>query len=371
MEQTDSVWFGFWESIQKNFKNLIIFNSIILILAVIISFIVPKWYKATAVILPATTQTSGLDLLKSLGGVGGLASGLFVGNSPDINRYLTILKSRTLKEKVIQKYNLIKEYGSENMEEAIKEFEDNLDVEVGDEMQVEISFLDKNQNRVAEMTNYIVHCLDSINITLTVKEAKTNKEFINSRLNIVIDSLKLLQNELKTFMEKYGVLDLENQVIVGLQSIGEVHSMLLQKQIELDVARKQMRKDNLALKKLKTELSVLKNQYKKFFHDSLNKDRLVPPLTEIPELYVKFFWLKKQIEYYEKLIEFLAPQFENAKIQEAKTIPTLQILDYAVRPEKKHLPKRWLIVLIALVLSVTFSIYYVYWREHIFTRLRR
>lgn len=369
MKLEESLWFRFYSLIQKYIKKLFIFNFIVLLLAVVISFIVPKWYKSTTIILPSSNSGGGMSALNLLGDLGGLASGFLGGVSSDVNRYLAILKSRNLREKVIKKYNLMEEYGSENMEEALRSFDDNIDIEVGDEMQIEISFLDKKQDVVADITNYIVHCLDSINISLSIKEAQNNKKFIQSRVNIVIDSLMLLQQELKDFMEKNGVLDIENQVIVGLQNIGEIKAQLLQKQIEVEVAQKQLSKNSALMRKLKTELEAIDKYYKQFFTDSTINERIVPPLNKIPDLYLKFAWYKKQIEYYEKLLEFLGPQFEQAKIQEAKTIPTLQILDYAVRPDKKHLPKRWLIVLIALLLSSSFSLYYVYWREYVYKRL--
>ncbi len=368
MKKEESNWYKFLISIKKYYKNLFIFNFTVVLLAVIISFIVPKWYKASTTILPTVNNSGGLGALSMLGDLGGLASGFLGGASSDINRYLAILKSRSLREKVIKKYNLIKEYGCENMEEALREFDDNLEVEVGDEMQIKISFLDKNQDRVAQMTNYIVQCLDSANISLSIQEAKNNREFIRSRLQVAIDSLLILQEQLKNFMEKNGVLDIENQVIIGLQNIGELQAEMLQKQIELEIAKKQLSKNNSILRKLSTELAAIKDQYKKFFYDSVSQDRLVPPLSKVPELSIQFIWLKKQIEYYEKVLEFLGPQYEQAKIQEAKTIPTLQILDYAVRPEKKHIPKRWLIVLIAMILSSTLSVYYVYWKEYIYNR---
>ncbi len=369
MKQQESVWLNFYKVIKTYFKKLIIFNSVILLFAVIIALILPKWYKATTVILPKESSEGAFSALSALGGdLGGFASG-FLGGAPlNVNRYLAILKSRSLREKIIKKFNLIEEYHSKNMEEALKGIDDNIKIDVGDEMQIEISFIDKNQDRVAEIANYIVKCLDSTNIALSVKEAKNNKEFIKSRFNIVIDSLIILQKELKDFMEKNKVLDIENQVIIGLQNIGEIKLQLLQKQIEFDVARKQLSNTNTLLKRLKDELNVIEKYYNNFFIDTVSQERLVPPLTKIPELYIKFTWLKKQIEYYEKVLEFLGPQYEQAKIQEAKTIPTLQILDRAVRPEKKHLPKRWLIVLIALILSLSFSLYYVYWREYIYKR---
>ncbi|HGY56415.1 MAG TPA: hypothetical protein ENK44_11965 [Caldithrix abyssi] len=368
MKEVDSNWYRFIQTFRKYLKNLIIFNFVVVSLSVLIALIIPKWYKSTTVILPTTESEGGFNALSALGDLGGLATGFLGGSTVDINRYLAILKSRNLREKVITKYNLIDEYGCDNMEEALEAIDDNLEVEVGDEMQIEISFLDKNQDNVADMTNFIVHCLDSLNISLSTQEAKNNRQFIQSRLNLVIDSLMILQNGLKSFMEKNGILDIENQLITGIENIGQIQIAMLQKQIELNVSKQQLNKNSKVLQKLEAELAEYKKQYDKFFSDSVGQDRLIPPLNKVPELSMEFLWLKKQIEYYIQIIEFLGPQLEQAKIQEAKTIPTLQILDRAVRPEKKHLPIRWLIVLITMVLSSTLSVYYVYWKEYIYGR---
>lgn len=53
------------------------------------------------------------------------------------------------------------------------------------------------------------------------------------------------------------------------------------------------------------------------------------------------------------LYELLIQQYELAKIEEAKTIPTVQVLDRAIPAERKTKPKRSLIVIFA-ALSTTF-----------------
>ena len=55
---------------------------------------------------------------------------------------------------------------------------------------------------------------------------------------------------------------------------------------------------------------------------------------------------------------YLTQQYEDAKIQEAKNTPTIQLLDPAVTPIKKSSPKRLLMVFImALITFVISSIY--------------
>lgn len=70
--------------------------------------------------------------------------------------------------------------------------------------------------------------------------------------------------------------------------------------------------------------------------------------------------MQRSIDYYAKLIEYLGPQYEQSKIEEKKDIPTLQILDYAVRPERKAKPKRSLIVIITGFISgILLSSFYI------------
>ena len=47
--------------------------------------------------------------------------------------------------------------------------------------------------------------------------------------------------------------------------------------------------------------------------------------------------LQRNVEYYSRLVEYLGPLYEQQKFEEAKNIPTLQILDFAERPELKAL----------------------------------
>src|SRR6185437_9737053 len=53
--------------------------------------------------------------------------------------------------------------------------------------------------------------------------------------------------------------------------------------------------------------------------------------------------------------ELLTQQYELAKVQEAKEIPTVKILDPAIVPTKKAYPPRTQIVLVGIVLGVAMA----------------
>lgn len=323
------------------------------IISAVISLFLPKWYRGTAVLLPPNSTESSLGAMSILGNLG--MGGMFGGNE-NLFRYLAILKSRTLKEALIDKFNLQEKYGTDNVGATIKKINKNLSFKVGDENQITIAVLDKDQDMVADMANYIVRSLDSINISLTSKNAKNNREFIEKRYNQVIDSLNLVSQNLTEFMQENRLLSISDQTAVGIERAAALQAEIMAAEVELEVAMNLTSIDNPAIISKQVKLASLKNKYDEF----TKNNELIPNFQNIPHLEMELIKMKRQIEYYTKLIEFLGPQYETSKIEEAKDIPTVQILDYAVRPGRKYKPKRSLIVIISCFVSfILFSSFYI------------
>lgn len=342
--------------IWKRKKMIAINVTIISIITVIFTLFLPVWYKSSVVILPPESSSGSLGTLGMLSGfnIGGL-----LGGTEDQNRVLSILKSRTLLEAVAKEYNYIERYGVDNLEDAIEAMEGNIDITLLEEMQISFSFWDEDQEQVSEITNYFIKSLDSLNVALSTKKGKENRIFIEQRIGEVLDSLKVLEKELTGFMENEGILSLPDQVSVGVQSAAELKAQIMTKEIELAIAKGTFETNSTVIKQLNNELNSYKLAYKKFFQDS-KEHKLLPNFTKIPKLGIKLAGIERQIKYYMKLIEFLGPEYESAKIEEAKTISTVQVLDKAVRPEWKDKPKRARIVLIVFAFALIINVYLAY-----------
>ena len=156
-------------------KRVIIFTVfLVTLIAVLISLVLPRYYKATSVILSPAES----GVFSSLGFVNNLGVPGLTGGGENQNRYLSILKSRTLLEQVAKHFNLQNHYNCTSFEETIEKLKSNIRIVVGEEMQISVSVYDRDQDLVAPIANYIVHCLDSLNIKLTSKKAKENRIFI-------------------------------------------------------------------------------------------------------------------------------------------------------------------------------------------------
>ena len=78
----------------------------------------------------------------------------------------------------------------------------------------------------------------------------------------------------------------------------------------------------------------------------------------------------KQAQIKEMLYQMLARECELARIEEAKSMPTIQVLDQAVVPETRCKPKRRLMVAVSGVTSLFLAIFVAFGREY-FTRIRQ
>ncbi|MBU0713053.1 hypothetical protein KKA87_14205 [bacterium] len=352
------IWKIFWR--WRKFCFYTVFS--IGIITAGISLFVPKFYKATTVILPTSTSSSSSFGISNLLGNFGMNS--LMGGDDNTNRYIAILKSRILAEKVIKKFNLEKIYESKNLEIARQTYSKNLKYNIDDEGQIKIFFWNRGQESVANITNYIVECLDSINIMLSISNAKNNRLFIESRVEIIMDSLKILQDDMAEFMKTKGILSLEDQIRVGVENAAEMKAQIIMKEIELEVAEKTKKGDNPQTLQIQYELQSLKKNYQNLYFTD-NIDQLIPNFIKLPDIEKNYIRLKMKIEYHYKILEFLGPQYEQAKIEETKDIPTLLVLDRAIRPEMRDKPRRTLLVISISAISGLFVLLLIFFLDFI------
>ncbi len=97
---------------------------------------------------------------------------------------------------------------------------------------------------------------------------------------------------------------------------------------------------------------------KKFFLENRLKE-IEQELSQIDNL------LSRDAKIKEMLFELLTREYEIAKIEEAKSMPTIQVLDKAIAPEHKFKPKRKRMVLFAGMAGLFISVLVVFVREHL------
>lgn len=83
-------------------------------------------------------------------------------------------------------------------------------------------------------------------------------------------------------------------------------------------------------------------------------------ISSFPQTAVESFRLYRDVAIQQKITEFLAPLYEQAKVEEHRSTPSVVVLDKAGIPERKAKPKVSLYALLALVISSLVSLMLVF-----------
>lgn len=324
-------------------KWFVIINTVaICFLVLVISLFVPNRYKAVARIIPpkqpdvlSMSSVSGSALRSLTGGLSRLG-GLLGGTSNTYN-YLAILKSRETSEEIVRSFNLPSVYDTKNksIERAIEELEGYVSFDVETDDYISISVLDKDPERAAAMANTYVDILNRRSIQLAIQEARNNREFIEKSLKRTYADLALYEEELKQFQSKTGLVVNPSATSAGLGAVAELFALKVKKEIELGILQRTVDADNPLFKQAQVELS------------EINKK-----LSNIPDAGVDAIRIYRNILIQQKILEFVVPLYEQAKVDEARSIPVLLVLDKAIAPERKTTPKRMLITVLTGVVTL-------------------
>jgi capsule polysaccharide export protein KpsE/RkpR len=275
--------------------------------------------------------------------------------------------SKNVKYRLIDEYNLKKVYDLEDepMWKIEKALDDNLNFELENEGNLLIDVYDTSPERAAKMANFLVSLLNEINTELHITNARSTREFIEKRYIQNIDDIAQLETQMKVFQEKYGVIAVPEQIEATVKSLAELYVDLAREEVALSVLRKTMSKDNPALLTKEIEYEEIYKKINKFGSGNLITEypKVLIPLNVAPELVNKYLNIYKNLEIQYTIAEFITPVYEQAKIEEVRSTPSVLVLDTAYPPERKARPKIALYALIGFVISLVIGLFIVFMLE--------
>lgn len=309
-------------------KKMIVLTCVeAFVLSCVISLLLPNVYTSTARILPPRDQNSSFPAM--LGSMTGLASlaGLSVGSTSG-DLYVGMLKSRTISDAIIDRFDLMKVYDEEY---RVKTYDDlakytniSLDKDSGI---ISISVDDKDPKRAADMANAFVVDLKKINLQLNLNSAGRERVFLEARLKKVKHDLGQAEDRLKDFKKKHQVLSIDDQATAVISAIAQLKGQLSSQEVQLGVLRSYQTEQNPEVLKLQDGIVQLKAQIQKLEQSpagkKISRDIFIPT-SEVPDLGVQYARLLRDFKVQETLYELLTKQYEMAKINEARDTSTIR-----------------------------------------------
>lgn len=335
------------------------------IITAIISLIMPPVYRAETKVFPPQQRSSSLALgmLNQLGGIPDISGALGLKTPGDL--YVGILTSRTVADRIIDRFDLLKLYDAEYREDARKQLlEDVLNATIDKESGIiTISVEDKDPKRAANMANAFVEELMNLTKGLAVTETAQRRLFFEEQLKDTKSSLLKAEEAMKGFQEKTGVLQVEEQAKAVIEGIANIRAQVAAKEVELKVMRTYSTPNNPDLQKAEEALKGLKLELNKLeAKGGTNPDPLMPT-GRMPAVGTEYIRKLRDLKFNETLYELLAKQYELAKLDEARDVVIIQVVDKAIPPDKRAKPKRTLMVIIATFTGFFLAVFAAFFME--------
>ncbi len=323
------------------------------IAALLYTLTLPNIYTAgTKVLPPQKGQSVGGSLLAQLGGVAGLVGvGGAVGGSPN-DLYISMLKSRTVQDKLVQRFDLLKRYGQASMTATRAMLESRTNILSGKDGILVIEVEDEDPKMSAALANAYVDALFELTHVLALTEASQKRLFFERQFTQAKDNLSKAEIAAREALSKGGLVKVDEQGRAMVEATARMRAQITLKEVQIGAMRSFAAENNPDLKMAQMELDVLKREIQKI------EGTASPQTTDsaVPAKGMDNLRLLRDLRYYETIYELLAKQFEMAKIEEAKDSSVFQVIDTAIEPEGRSKPRRMRIVLVAGLLGFVLAV---------------
>lgn len=331
----------------KNKKLIIFFPLVAVMVAIVVTLLLPNVYKASVTLLPPQqAQSATAAILSQLGGVAGAAAGVAGLKNPN-DLYVGMLKSRTIANSLIEKYDLKKVYDLESLEKTRAALESNSLVSSAKDGLITITVEDKNQKLVAKIANSYSEELLKLTRTLAITEAAKRRLFFEQQLTMAKNNLATAEMLLKSALDVRGVISVDSDSRAIVETVSRLRAQVSAKEIQLNSMDVFVTKNNQEYKRIQAELISLRAELSKLENGRVGE--VTPAQNLNNQAGLENIKILRDVKYYQMLYELLSKQYEAARLDEAKDSSIIQVLDPATEPERKSGPKRAIIVIATFV----------------------
>jgi uncharacterized protein involved in exopolysaccharide biosynthesis len=318
--------------------------------AIIISLLLPAKYTATVTLLPPQQNSSmGAQLAAQLGSMGSLAQMAGGGSSLLKNpndMFVAMLKSRTVEDAMISRFELMREYNKKYLSDTRKAFEQHATVDgSGKDGLIHISVEDRDPRRAAALADGYVEAFRGLSQKLAITEAQQRRLFFEDQLKQANQNLGNAEEALKATEQRTGMIAPDSQARALVESAASLRAQVAAKEVEIEAMQIYATGENAQLVSAQQELTSLRAQLAKLGGASDNTDSIIVPKGQMTAAGIEYVRRYRDVKYYETIFGILARQFEMAKLDEAKEGATIQVVDQALPPDKRSFPQRAVIVI--------------------------
>jgi capsule polysaccharide export protein KpsE/RkpR len=341
-----------------------------LVLSTLLAFHLPFLYTSRTQLMPPDSASSGLGSLLAMtartGNGLGMLAGDLLGLRTSGSLFIGILRSQTVEDRIIDKFDLRSVYGMDLMRDARRQLEDNTQIfEDRKSGIITIVVTDMSPQRAAAIAAAYVAELDHLVLELNTSAAHRERVFLEDRLKSVKLDLDSSAKELSEFASKNTAFDIKEQGRAMMEAAARLQGNLIAAQSELEGLRQIYSDNNIRVRSVQARIDELQKKLQQMGGGDLISGStdggapLYPSIRKLPLLGVTYADLYRKTTIQETLFEVLTQQCELAKVQEAKETPSVRVLDAPTVAEWKSFPPRLRIMFLGTCFALAFGILWV------------
>jgi capsule polysaccharide export protein KpsE/RkpR len=355
LPQPSPKWLGWTDAVYQLWlqrRRIARWAALALLLSAPVAWHYPK-YESTAQIMPPDSAGSSLAsivpaAISKSPGLMGLAGDL-MGVKSTSAVFAKVLESRTVLDHLIERFDLRKKYGLSRWEDTRKKLASRTVVAEDKKSGIiTISFQDHDAGLATAVTNAYVEELGSVMTKVSTSAARRERIFIEQRLEDENKNLQDAEQQFSQFASTNMALDVPEQTKVTVEAAARLQGELIATKAQLEGLKQTYTEENIRVKSAQAHVNELERALAKMnsgrgavVQDPTNP---YPSVKNLPLLGVKWADLYRNTKIRETVVELLTQQYEMARIQEAKEIPSVKVLDPASTPESRR--PSWLLILL-------------------------
>jgi capsule polysaccharide export protein KpsE/RkpR len=339
-------------------------TALALVLSAAVAFLLPNQYESSTRIMPPEQATGNAAMLAALSGKGSAANGLaslaggLLGGRNNGELFISLLHSGTIGGHLMERFQLQHVYGNRYAEDTAKKLARKTAISEDPKSGViTIAVEDTDRGRARDMTQAYVDELNALVVKVDTSSARREREFIEQRLKTVGADLQQAQVEMSEFSTKNAAIDIKEQTRAMVDSGARLQGQLIASESELDSLEQVYGSQNVRVRAAEARVGVLRRELERESDGSglqpsaqSGEDaQPYPSLRQLPALAVPWANLYRRVRIQETVYELLSAQYETARIEEVKSIPTVRVIDPPGLPERKSSPHRLTIILVSTI----------------------
>lgn len=375
----------YWRVVRTRGRLIVVLCVIAVLATMAVSLWLPKIYESTVTILtPDERGSRNLGLMTALAasGVAQSVPGLSIPSmTPQRDIFVSILKSRTMAQEVVKRFHLQERYEVAFLSDAVRRLAGATTVSLSKDGVISVKVEETDPRLAADIANFYVANLDQMLTRFAATEASKQRVFIADRLTETERELRRAEEALRQFQEANKVIALQEQARGAAETGAQLKGEIMASEVQLEVMRKFATEANPEVVKLKQRIQEMKRQMAQMQYgkgwvlpaENHNpgeprgepRSEIYIPFAQVPELGLEVARLMRDVKVQETVYTLLTQQLEQAKIAEARDMPTVQALDTAVPADRKSKPKIKLNMALAGITSLLVGVLLAFFLEYL------